>query len=77
VDSHGDTPLLLAVRRRDQSQALAAIVETLTSYGANVNAASNDGHTPLSIAVERDLPQVVDLLRAHGALVGTTEAPTE
>ena len=53
----GRTPILIATAREH-----VEIVEALAAAGANVNAQGGAGNTALHLAVEIDLPEVVELL---------------
>jgi ankyrin repeat protein len=44
----------------------APVVELLLAHGADVNARTKKGCTPLSLAQERELDEIVQLLRKHG-----------
>jgi len=60
---HGGTALHYAVRNcRDKE-----LVEMLIKAGAHVNAKTNEGQTPLALALEVDDKEMADLLRRHGA----------
>lgn len=63
-DELGRTPLHYAVEGEHYRAA-----EWLIQQGANVNAhdEATIGEAPLSLAVRRDYPQMVELLLAHGA----------
>ena len=50
----------------EQGHILVASV--LLKNGANVNAKSNDGWTPLSIAKDKGRARMVELLKANGAV---------
>ena len=56
-----DTPLLIAVK----SGALPEIVQLLLERGADVTVKDENGKTPLEIAKERKLIDVVSLLEIH------------
>jgi ankyrin repeat protein len=58
----GETPLMLAVQRRD-----AFIVSQLLKAGAKVNARNNDGDTALKIARREKQQHIVQLLEQAGA----------
>ena len=47
-------------------QAGAQVIETLLRHGADINARTDDGKTPLTVALDRDDDDVVELLRSHG-----------
>ncbi|UCC99109.1 MAG: ankyrin repeat domain-containing protein, partial [Phycisphaerales bacterium] len=56
------TPLHCAARYGHKE-----VAELLIAKGAGVNARNNEGQTPLDIAVEEGRPEIVELLRKHGA----------
>ena len=58
----GYTPLFWAVLSNKEE-----LVSFLVNNGANVNAASNEGKTPLSIATEAGNANIIELLKANGA----------
>ena len=57
-----DTPLLVAVKSSAQPQ----IVQLLLERGADATVKDENGKTPLEIAKERNLTDVVNLLEIHG-----------
>lgn len=57
----GWTPLHLTADNGD-----VAIAEMLLGSGADVNARSNDGRTPLGMALQRGHKDMIDLLSQHG-----------
>ncbi|HPF65587.1 ankyrin repeat domain-containing protein [Lentimicrobium sp.] len=59
----GYTPLLWAVHYND-----ANLVSFLVNHGANVNAKSNKGKTPLSMASEAGFTDIEEILKAAGAV---------
>jgi ankyrin repeat protein len=62
-NADGLTPLALAVIKRNPE-----IVKTLVeSFGADVNAADNDGITPLAWAIKNEDEAISTYLRTHGA----------
>src|SRR3984957_16526230 len=63
-----DLKLLDAVQKRDQKTVLALI-----KSGADVNAARDDGSTPLLWAVNRDDAEIVSTLLAAGAKVNVKD----
>lgn len=58
----GYTPLFWAVQYNNEE-----LVRFLVKNGANVNAASNKGKTPLSIATEAGNTNIIEILKAAGA----------
>ncbi|MBN2763382.1 MAG: ankyrin repeat domain-containing protein [Bacteroidales bacterium] len=58
----GYTPLFWAVESGNEK-----LVSFLIKHGANINAKSNKGKTPLSIATEAKYTGIVELLKAAGA----------
>lgn len=62
---HGDgqIPLIFAILQHDSS-----MVDLLLSRGADVNAADNNGYTPLRLAVEYEFTKAIDKLLEHGAV---------
>ncbi len=58
----GYTPLLWAIESNNEK-----LVSFLIRQGADVNAKSNKGKTPLSIATEGGSTKIVEMLKAHGA----------
>ncbi|WP_010662668.1 ankyrin repeat domain-containing protein [Marinilabilia salmonicolor] len=58
----GYTPLFWAVERGNDK-----VVSFLVKNGANVNAVSNKGKTPLSLATEAGASNIVEILKAAGA----------
>jgi ankyrin repeat protein len=60
---NGETPLTLALRSYNHKR----VMELLVTHGADVNLVPEDGQTPLSIAIARNLPYDVKLLLANGA----------
>ena len=71
VDGDGLTPLLLAVSAWNQinQSEVALIVNRLIGTGANVNARSPDGDTPLHYAAARGAPEISWALLSAGARV--------
>mmetsp|Transcript_27314 Transcript_27314/g.70883 ORF Transcript_27314/g.70883 Transcript_27314/m.70883 type:complete len:798 (+) Transcript_27314:252-2645(+) len=73
VDSEGMTPLHAAVHMRNYTatrnevERLSAVVDLLTSRGANVNFADYNGWTPLHVAVQCGHVSLVEALMAAGA----------
>jgi ankyrin repeat protein len=63
----GWTPLLVQAQEGEDTGAVEAI-DALLRAGADPNAKADNGDTPLSIALERDEPEKVQVLRAHGAV---------
>ncbi|KNG82845.1 hypothetical protein ANOM_008624 [Aspergillus nomiae NRRL 13137] len=74
-DGHGKTPLMTAIRvaamLSSNRAKIVRIVERLVQEGADINAKDESGETPLSIAQDEELQEVVNLLLAKGATVGT------
>lgn len=65
-DGDGNAPLHHAVQNKDLK-----IVKYLVEYGANINLArEEEGETPLDLAEEAELPEIVKYLKAHGAVRG-------
>jgi ankyrin repeat protein len=68
----GETPLFLALRQKNKG-----VVEVLLTHGADVNAATKFGWTPLFEAVnthgEEGFKELVEVLLAHGADVNVTD----
>ena len=62
ADLSGFTPLHIAAVSNN-----AKVVTMLIEHGAEVNAETDDGTTPLAFAIEEDAQQAVKILRAHGA----------
>lgn len=60
---NSSTPLCIAVRRDD----VAAVTLLLEHPGIDVDAAGQDGRTPLSHAAELGRVEYIDILLAHGA----------
>jgi len=58
----GLTPLHLAAINGQRN-----IAEMLIARGAGLNARDKSGHTPLSWAMEKNQPALVELLKHHGA----------
>ena len=58
----GFTPLFWAVESANEE-----LVRFLVENGANVNATSNKGKTPLSIATEAGYTNIIEILKAAGA----------
>ncbi len=56
-----DTPLLVAVK----SSALPKIVQLLLERGADVAVKDENGKTPIEIAKERKLTEVIEILENH------------
>ena len=59
----GYTPLIWAVQYND-----ANLVSFLVTHGANVNAKSNKGKTPLSMASEAGFTDIAEILKVAGAI---------
>jgi ankyrin repeat protein len=60
---YGDTPLTLALLSYHHKR----VMELLVTHGADVNVALSNGDTPLSRAIDQNLPYDVQLLLANGA----------
>ena len=63
---NGWTPLLVQAQEGEDTGALE-VMEALLRAHADPNLADTEGNTPLSFARDRDEPNKVNLLRAHGA----------
>jgi ankyrin repeat protein len=61
-DDEGYTPLYWAA-----SRGYKVAVKLLLDYKADFNAKTNNGETPLGIAIQNHHDGVAELLRAHGA----------
>jgi hypothetical protein len=59
----GESPLTLAL----QSYHHKEVVKLLLTHGADVNVELSNGNTPLSLAIDQNLPQDVQVLLANGA----------
>ena len=46
------------------------VAELLIAEGADVNAKTNDGKTPLDLSIKLNLNETADLLRKHGGSGG-------
>jgi ankyrin repeat protein len=64
----GVTPLLVAVE-----QGGLAVTELLVARGADIEVLDDDGYSPLTQAWSRHHPEVVRLLKAHGAVCQSVE----
>lgn len=64
ADTSGVTPLHLAVAGNS-----IALAEELLRHGANPNFGDKDGVTPLRLAEQAKLPEMIKLLKLHGAVV--------
>jgi len=64
IDGSGHTPLVPAIENCD-----APMVKMLLEMRADPNMYDEDmvGRSPLELAIERDLPHIVDLLLEQGA----------
>jgi ankyrin repeat protein len=60
---YGESPLTLAL----QSYYHKEVVELLLTHGADVNVELSNGDTPLSMAIDQNLPHDVQVLLANGA----------
>ena len=56
------TPLVVATMHGD-----ATLVRVLIDHGADPNLGAAEGKAALDLAIEKDLKEIVDLLRRHGA----------
>jgi ankyrin repeat protein len=65
-DSRGYTPLHAATEHPE----LIDVMEELLRLGADVNAKSRSGLTPLGIAKSREEDEKIELLKSYGALDG-------
>ena len=66
---NGDTPLLIAIQKKNTAKAAL-----LLDAGANVELANKQGMTPLMWAVMTDQPSVVSELLRRGAKVSTKDS---
>jgi cytohesin len=62
----GWTPLHVQAQEGEDTGALE-VMEALLQAGADPNLTDDDGNTPMTFALEREEPEKVRLLRAHGA----------
>lgn len=62
VDSAGDTPLLIAIRQ-DNHRLATHLVNT----GADVNVKTAEGQSALTLARDRQFPELISLLQRQGA----------
>jgi ankyrin repeat protein len=65
LSQNKNTPLHLAVRNNQE-----AMVILLIAKGADVNAVTEYGETPLDLGVSKGHDEMVDLLRKHGGISG-------
>lgn len=65
-DNGGNTPLHAATEHPEMQDVMAQLLK----LGANPNAANKAGETPLDVALTRQEPAKVALLRRHGARPG-------
>lgn len=63
---NGWTPLHVQAQEGEDTGALE-VMEALLAAGADPNLTDEEGNTPMTFARERDEPEKVELLRAHGA----------
>jgi hypothetical protein len=64
----GQTPLHLACQEKDSERRnMVYIVEELINKKANVNAMDNHLETPLSVAIEHNAEEIIELLLARNA----------
>jgi len=76
TEIHGWTPLHLVPYHLRLYQGKAkTFASFLILHGADVNAADVDGDTPLHEAVGHGMPEVVELLLAHGAELEVANKP--
>ena len=61
----GITPLMNAVYKGHEE-----IVDLLIAKDADVNAMTEDGWTPLGLAIQLKRTEIADLLRKHGGKTG-------
>ena len=70
VDSNGETPLHLASQCKDDSEERGiCITRLLLEHGADVDAQNNYHETPLDLSTRLWKPEIVNILREHGANV--------
>ena len=62
-NEEGDTPLLVAIRQDNHRLATH-----LVNRGADINAATGDGSSALSLARKLEMPELISLLERQGAL---------
>jgi cytohesin len=63
---NGWTPLHVQAQEGEDTGALE-VMEALLAAGADPNLTDNEGNTPIVFAHEREEPEKIELLRAHGA----------
>src|SRR5262245_37773142 len=63
---NGWTPLHVQAQEGEDTGALE-VMEALLEAGANPNLTDEEGNTPMTFAREREEPEKINLLRAHGA----------
>jgi cytohesin len=66
IHGSGWTPLHVQSQEGEDTGALE-VMEALLERGADPNLADEEGNTPMTFAREREEPEKVRLLRAHGA----------
>jgi ankyrin repeat protein len=71
----GWTPLYMAIRRPSDKLADPEIIKLLLEYGADPDAESGSGHTPLKAACYSDCLEAAKLLLDYGADVNTLRKP--
>jgi ankyrin repeat protein len=62
----GWTPLHVQAQEGEDTGALE-VMEALLDAGADPNLTDNEGNTPMTFAREREEPEKIKLLQAHGA----------
>jgi ankyrin repeat protein len=64
---NGWTPLHVQAQEGDDTGALE-VMEALLEAGANPNLTDEEGNTPMTFALERDEPEKIAILKAHGGV---------
>jgi ankyrin repeat protein len=79
VDHSGRTPLhdVLEFARQEKGDTIATIVESLVLSGADVNAKSSEGWTPLALAARHGDAASAEYLLWHGAAMDPTGVPAD
>ena len=67
---HSGTALNHATAMMHSNDGHHEVVRFLISIGADVNAKTNDGKTPLGEAIDYEKTEIADLLRKHGGKTG-------